>query len=133
MEGTTYMHLMEMFILASLVLYLVVLIISGINHASRIKSFTPKGLMQIETFLIVVALLAAVGFTIEGWGTFNNPHTGALLLVFFIFPLCLIVVIGEIIIFAFVRNKFNAIKALLVTLGVIFYLWFISSYGVYRA
>ena len=112
-----------------LVLYLVLLVISGVSHAGRIKSFTPEGLMQIETFLVLVAFLVVIGFTIEGWGSFSNPHSGALLLAFFIFPVCLIVVIGEIIIFAFVRNKFTAIKALWVFLGVILYFGLIAIYG----
>ncbi len=125
------MHTIEISILLIFIFYILFLVVFGVKRSTRIKSFTLDGLLQIETLFIVMPLLVAIGFTVDNWGSFNNPHNGALVLGFIIFPSCLIVILAEIIIFGFLRSKFAAIKVLVTAASIILYLWFISKYGVY--
>lgn len=118
---------MEGLIIIFLVVYVYFLILFGVKESTRIKSVSFRGMIKLETLFIILPLLVSSGFALGYWGTFNNPHNGALILGFVIVPSASLVVLAEIIVFGFVRNAFTGIKALCLTLSVFLYLWFIAT------
>ncbi len=120
---------MEGLIILLLIAYLCFLTLFGIKENTRIQAVSFGGLMKLETLLIILPLLVSIGFVLSNWGTFNNPHNGALLFAFIIVPSALLVVLAEVIIFGFVRSLFTGLKAILLTLGILLYLWFVATYG----
>ena len=120
---------MEGLILLLLSTYLYFLVHFGLRENTRIKSVSLKGMMKLETLLIVLPLLFSMILTLFNWGSLSGPHNGALLLAFVIAPSALLVVLAEVIIFGFIRNSFTGIKALFLASSVFFYLWFTMKYG----
>ena len=120
---------MEGLILLLVAIYVYFLVRCGLKEDTRIKSISVKGLMKLETLLIVLPLIFSLILTLFNWGALRGPHGGALLFVFIIAPSALLVVLAEVIVFGIIRNYFTGVKALLLALGVFFYLWMITNYG----